>query len=274
MPTSNGQRFSALYGKEMRELRPEIIIILVCTAVISLTMFSRGGSERDFFIVPLFLLMGLAAFLPFISSFKLLNREFSSNTIYFIMSLPVRGGMILSSKYLALLSQYVIGTLAVGAGEFLLLYPHREQIDSFLSSALGVSGSVSSVALVLGLFYLQSVMQLSYALAISFLSQLVGKLTTRMSGLATIGTFLAVLYLGSKIVYLLQQQFLTPLNNPAATGPMGGLTGLFISSDLGVPAQFVTQVSQYLAVNSGIYFVLALVIMLVSIYVYNHRIEL
>ena len=157
MPTSTWQRFSALYGKEMRELRPEITIVLVSAAVICLTMYFRSGNEREFLIVPLFLLMGLAAFLPFICSFKLLNREFSSNTIYFIMSLPVRGGMILSTKYLALLSQYLIGTLAVATSGILLLYPHRDQIDSFLSSSLGISGGISGIVLALSLIYLQNI---------------------------------------------------------------------------------------------------------------------
>lgn len=275
MQTSVWQRFSALYSKEMRELRTEVIIILAAAAMISVTMYFKSGtSARELLIIPIFLLMGLATFLPFISSFKLLGREFSSNTIYFTMSLPARGGMILSSKYLALLSQYLISTLAVGASAFLLLFPHRDEINSFLQTSLGISDGISGLALFLLLFFLQNIVQLSYVIAISFLSQLIGKLVTRFSGLATVGAFLAIFYLGSQVIGLLHEKLLAPISGVDQAKQMGGLPGLFISSDLGVPTQFMTQLNQYLGINILIYAGLTLLLMLLAVYVYNRRIEL
>ena len=274
MQTSAMRRFSALYKKEIRELRPEIIIILASAALICLAFYSWSDEQRPFLIVPLFLLMGLAAFLPFIDSFKLLTREYSSNTIYLTMSLPVRGGMILSSKYLALLSQYLLGTLMVAVSAGVVIYPYRDQIGQLLTSWLGVNEGFGGVAVVLLLLYLQNIMQLSFIIAISFLSQLIGRLTTRLPGLATFAAFLAILYLGGQTVSTLQQQFLDPITGSGNGQELGGIPGVYLQSGLGIPAEFLQQVHLYLAMNSLIYFLLALLIMLIAVYVYNHRIEL
>jgi ABC-type transport system involved in multi-copper enzyme maturation permease subunit len=68
----------------------------------------------------LFLLLGLVGFLPLLSSFKLLSREWSHNTVYLVMSLPVSGAMILGSKMMVLLTQYIVGTLLIGLSGSLL----------------------------------------------------------------------------------------------------------------------------------------------------------
>ena len=65
-------------------------------------------------MVPAVALMGLAGFLPVITSFRILGREWGQNNIYLMMSLQVSGTMKLGSKLLVLLSEYLAGTLLVG----------------------------------------------------------------------------------------------------------------------------------------------------------------
>lgn len=260
MPTSNWQRFSALYGKEMRELRPEIIIVVAMAVLICLTMYAKSGTDaRDLFIVPIFLLMGLAGFLPFVASFKLLGREWSTNTIYLIMSLPVSGGMILGTKLAALISQYLLGTLVVIAAALFWVHPHLPEIISSLNAI-----TVSQTRLVqfipgIAMAYLLSLTWLFYLISVSFLSQLIGKLFTRFNGVITLLVFLATLAFAGWLMDLSRSfcQFSSSFN----------ILGPGLQSSL-------QQAIVFMGVNSAIYFVVAALIMVVSILVYRYRIEL
>lgn len=273
MPTSAWKRFAALFGKEMRELRPELIIVLVSAVFSALLIYIKSGTSRDILILPLFLLLGLAGLLPFVASFKLLGREFSSNTIYLVMSLPVSGGMILGSKLTALLCQYLLGTLAVAGGYLLWAYPHISLIENAMRTSLGISDGLSKVMIFLLMGYLQSIALLMYLVAISFFSQLAGKLVNRFSGLVTLGVFLATLYLGSHIIEIIQQQVFPQLSS-GAPQRIGGIMAPLAAAGTVLPSQFFNQITQFFGINSGIFLGLALLIMILCVYVYNWRIEL
>jgi len=260
MPTSTWQRFSALYGKEMHELRPEIIIVLVSAALICLTMYFKAGSNtRALLIFPIFLLMGLAAFLPFVASFKLLSKEWSNNTIYLIMSLPVSGEMILGAKLAALISQYLIGTLVVIASAALWVLPHLPEIIRSLNSMTGSDQSLMQFIPGIAMAYLLSVTGLFYLISISFLSQLIGKLFTRFVGLVTLIVFLITLYLGGCLMEIPRS-----LINASSSF---NIIGPNMQASL-------QQAVLFMGVNSMIYFVAAGLILFVSILVYRYRTEL
>ncbi|HBQ26772.1 MAG TPA: hypothetical protein DD791_10305, partial [Syntrophomonas sp.] len=87
MQTSSLKKFFKLYSKEMRELRPEILVVLIATLVLNLFFYFKAQELPAMVIVPSMMMLGLAGFLPFISSFKLLGREWNSNTIYLLLSL-------------------------------------------------------------------------------------------------------------------------------------------------------------------------------------------
>lgn len=260
MQTSAWQRFSALYSKEMRELRPEIIIVLAIATVICLVMLQRPYSgARDLLIVPIFLLLGLAAFLPFISSFKLLSREWSNNTIYVIMSLPVKGGMILGAKLAALISQYIIGTLVVIAAATLLVYPHLPDTANYINSMTGTDKGLTQLVPGMAMAYLLTITWLFYLTSVSFFSQLVGKLFTRFFGLITIGAFLITLYLGGWLMHI-PRTLIHPASSFNIIGP-----------DM---ATSIQQAIYFMGVNSIIYFVAAALIFFMAILIYDYRIEL
>ncbi|WP_054695186.1 hypothetical protein [Syntrophomonas palmitatica] len=113
MQVSAGRKFFALYRKEMRDILPEIIVVAAIAIVLTAVVYINNPQMPQLVMLPLLMAMGLTVFLPFVSSFKLLWREWNNNTIYLVMSLPVKGGAVLGSKLLALLSQYLAGSLAV-----------------------------------------------------------------------------------------------------------------------------------------------------------------
>ena len=114
MAASKFKMFKSLYLKDLREARVEVLIVAIATLVSILWIFAKTeGDSRMIIMVPAVALMGLAGFLPVITSFRILGREWGQNTIYLMMSLPVSGTMMLP-KLLVLLSEYLAGTLLVG----------------------------------------------------------------------------------------------------------------------------------------------------------------
>lgn len=233
-------RFGALYNKQMRETLPEMVIIGGAAVLVSLVVYIKIGSILPAVLIAMLMVMGLASFLPIVSSFRL-GQEWNNHTIYLMMSLPVGGGMILGSRLAALLTQYLFGTLIVGVCGLLLavgLFP--EPFDYYLQAIM----PYWDIAVLL---YLLTVVWMVYLISVSFFSQIIGKLVSRFSGLVTIITFFATLWLSGKVMGLmLGQRFIEPPD----------LTAQLLAGLLGTIA------------------LVAAVILALSILVYNRRVEL
>ena len=98
--------FAALYKKHMRETLPEIVVVASVTVLMGLLVYFKMGSLLSAVAAAMVMVLGLASFLPLISSLRL-GQEWNNNTIYLKMSLPVGGGMILGSRLTALLTQFI-----------------------------------------------------------------------------------------------------------------------------------------------------------------------
>ena len=176
--------FAALYKKQMRETLPEIVVVASVTVLIGLFVYFKLGSLLSAVAVAMVMVLGLASFLPLISSLRL-GQEWNNNTIYLMMSLPVGGGMILGSRLTALLTQYILGTLIVGIVGMLLAFGmFPDDFGYYLKLSLPYWDEAF-------LLYLLTVMILAYFISISFFSQIIGKLVSRFSGLVTLVTFIA-----------------------------------------------------------------------------------
>ncbi|HCF71394.1 MAG TPA: hypothetical protein DER33_07420 [Syntrophomonas sp.] len=190
--------FTALYAKEMRDLAAETIIVAGLAVVVNLFLFFKLNHTpyAHILVLPNLMLLGLAAFLPFISSFKLIYREWKSNTIYMLLSLPVKGALVLGAKMAALVTNYIAGTLAVLVSGFIVsLALVGEEIQRALQTIHLTPGVSYGQLLGTGLlFYLLSIAGLIYLVSISFGSQIVGKLVRGYSGLVTLLVFLALLF--------------------------------------------------------------------------------
>lgn len=204
MSTSKSKMFFSLYAKDMRESLPEIIVVAALAVALNGILYLRviqseaAAKLNAFILIPVLMVMGLAVFLPLISSFKLLGKEWSNNTVYLIMSLPVSGAMILGSKLLALLTQYVAGTLIAGITGFILIWdvvPLRDIVTGLIQV---ISAQPQRLTWIL-LFYLLSAVFIIFLISVSFFSQIVGRLSARFSGFITGVMFFFTLYIVGKI---------------------------------------------------------------------------
>ncbi|MDD2586363.1 MAG: hypothetical protein PHT79_04305 [Syntrophomonadaceae bacterium] len=257
MPTSRLGMFSKLYSKEMRELAPEMITVIGLAVLAYIYLFFKTHDYPFAVIGPVFMIGGMAAFLPVISSFKLLSREWKNNTVYLMMSLPVKGGMIMGAKLTALLSEYVLGTLIAGVSGFLLIYALNPELGQVLTSSIPGIGMKLIELWPQGLaLYLTSIVIIAYIASISFFSQMVGKLVSRFSGLVTAVVFIATAYLSGKVGDLFwlnidKQWFTNGIN----------------TFDLNV-------INQFLIINLLFSLALAAVIFTLAVIIYNRKIEL
>lgn len=261
MRNSKVKMLGKLYVKDLHEIIPEIIIVLVGILLLNAWFYLRTPDLAPVVVGPLFLLLGLAGFLPVVSSFKLLSREWANNTVYLIMSLPVSGAMVMGSKILVLLTQYIVGTGLVGLSGYLFwvngisqffvgnpmaeMMQHMEWVQYFLAS------------------YLAGLAFIFFICCNSFFSQVVGKLSRKLSGLITLAVFIAMLIVPGKILnWILDatgiaDQYLSPLAMRYMTGSDPGsamLTALNFSS-LGQ-------------------FLFALLIFILAVVLYNKKLEL
>jgi hypothetical protein len=261
MQTSSLKKFFKLYSKEMRELRPEILVVLIATLVLDLLFYFKARQFPAMIIGPSIMILGLAAFLPFISSFKLLGREWNSNTIYLLLSLPAKGGSILGSKLLALLTQYLIGTVVVTAGGIILvflLFPEPGLAETLRQAcASGIDIRLQTIISSGALFYLMSIVGMAYVIAISFFSQLLGKLVRRFSGLVTAIIFIATFWLMNKLMTPLWQQLWN-----------------YNQLHMNQYNFSVAALNQLVGMNTLIVLAGTVIVFIAAVLVYNHKIEL
>lgn len=190
MAVSKLEMFKSLYVKDLREARVEVLIVAIAAIVSILWIYAKTeGDSRMIIMLPAVALTGLAGLLPIITSFRLLGREWGHNTIYLMMSLPISGTMLLGSKLLVLLTEYLAGTLLVGTISSIAI------IISFpdLLPELSRQADLILITKILISLYAASIAGIVFLFSCSFLSQLCGKLFSRGSGLITLVVFVLLL---------------------------------------------------------------------------------
>jgi len=199
MNTNKGRMFARLYLKDLQDIKMESAIFMVSIAIWNLFLYLKYLSNWPYELSLGFsaIAFGIAAFIPFVESFKLLWDEWKHNTVYLIMSLPVSGTMVLLSKLAVIVTQYMALSLFSTACFLLLAYatPAWEAGWSFIRSVITDQSLPIKFAM---LFYASSVLGIMYTAALAFLSSVVGKLARKHSGLASFGTFLIAGYVCSK----------------------------------------------------------------------------
>ncbi len=201
--SSKIRMFWRLYRNEMHKLLMEIIIFAILAVIINLFFYFKisGPAARDNGLILSLLdsnLLLFAFLIPFLASFRILNQEWSHHTIYLLLSLPASGCAVLGAKLAALFSQLLIGILTVGiCGGILAIAKIPPNQQQLLYSAL--SDPRMSWA---WLFFLSCITGMLALLCISFFSQVVGRLCRILDRLVTGFTFLATLYLASRLHHL------------------------------------------------------------------------
>ncbi|MDS1029796.1 hypothetical protein RDV78_04640 [Bacillota bacterium LX-D] len=189
----------ALYKKDLHELLPEIILVAVLAIMIMLGLTIWGIGPVV--ILPLVILCGLAYFLPVLDSFKMLFKEWSTNAIYLVLSLPVSGNMVFGVKLLALLTQFIIGILITGVTCFITLLFGMAETDTSWAQIWGIFGTDFNVYLKLSLLlFLLTVAVLTFLICLSFFSSILGKVIKKYSGVVTFASFIIFWNLAGKVI--------------------------------------------------------------------------
>jgi hypothetical protein len=258
MPTAGkGRRFWTLYKKELRELTPEIVILIATSILLNVYAYFKAAPLTGLSLtltvgLAAFLpSVGLAAFLPFISSFKL-SREWKNQTVYLMMSLPASGALILGAKLTALMTELVIGGLAAGtAGGLAIMASYPGEIKQLMSMVPNVYSNLALMAL----FGLVNVM---FFCCISFLAQVLGKLVRKYSGLLSFVSFIAILILLSKGIEMINA---------------AGITHFGLGMGLNPPLPFPDP-SSYILYSSVIIAVVSVLVFFIAALIYDRRLEL
>lgn len=256
MHSNKLKMFGQLYKKDLHEIIPEILIVVIGVALITASFFLRSSEPSPVVIVPLILLFGLAGLLPLVASFKLLSREWSNNTVYLIMSLPVSGAMVMGAKMLVLISQFIAGTLLIAISGYVLYVNSLYQYFTPQQPGYMLLQNNPELVKYLLAFYLSGLVLLIFLCCVSFLSQVVGKLSRKFSGLITAGAFITVLFLMGKIFDAVGT--VTTAVSPIAVRTMAINENLFYNLNL----------------SSLIYLVMAVIIFIIAAIIYDRKLEL
>lgn len=235
--------FLKLYQKEMTELKAEIIIT-VLAVIMTTSLLYILGARLGWTTGLALMAAGFAGLLPLITATKIFEKEWNNNTIYLIMSLPVRGGMILGSKLAAVVSQYLIGTITVLVSWAIIIrysFPNEVAlvVNEINGTAWALGFSLYGLTIALGI----------YLISLIFFSQMTARLVNRFRGLVTFITFFTLFVISNKLISPWKWH--------------GGING----------GAFIPPVEPFL-INSLIYLGAAAIIFLGAVIIYNQRVEL
>lgn len=252
MLTKKWTLFAQLYRRDMEKVGKESLGLAGVALVIIL--LSLAPWSKNIVIVPVFIVAGVAMFLPLLTSMLSLHREWRENSIYMLLSLPVGGTAVLGTKLLAALTQLIINTiivLAMGIISGLQFLP-REEIDwTLLWGQFQAGWQQMHAGEILPFLVVLGVLSVVYIICSLQLGLLIGKLFRRFTALATIGGIVAVFWLSTS----LYSGVLKILFNQVNWKPGMGVPNL----ELTVSAVLMAGVIALIFAG--------------SVYVYNHRVE-
>lgn len=194
MQASRFKMFIKLYQKELQNIKTEILLTVFAVAAASMAVYISGPHIR--WTTFLFIMTaGFAGIFPIISAGGMFTREFNHNTIYWVMSLPVGGGMILGSKMAAIISQYLAGTLTVIVSGTVVAYAlYTEEITAVMRQLNPIPWDLA-----LAVYFLTIVFGL-YVVACIFFSQIIARLVGKFNHIITLGTLFGLLWLTHKLI--------------------------------------------------------------------------
>lgn len=246
--------FGKLYTKDLHEVTMEILIVVIGVVLVTAGFLLNSDTPSPVYIFPLLLLLGLAGFLPLLSSFKLLYREWSQNTVYLIMSLPVSGAMMLGAKLAVLMTQYIIGTAMITLSAYLL---YTTNLYQYFNAFLPQLGNYDLVHNLLNV-YVAGLVFLLFLCCNSFFSQVTGRLSRRFSGLITAATFIVTLIVSDGILDMIKNSNLT---GDIKTAQIFGAAASFSANSV-------------MSSSSLGYLLLAVVLFVLAAVIYDRKLEL
>ena len=199
MAASRWNMFKQLFRKDWEQVKTEIYFVLALTLTINLVVNILNIRQA----VPLFVFIFMAPFLvPLYSAVQLFRREWSSGTIYLLLSLPLGGFLIFLSKLLAVLLEFMIQITAVFGltNVFVCLSGTVDprltfNFANFFTSNLAHAPEIHA----LGMAALTILGGLALVTAAIFFSQSLGHLVPKYQDLSAFVVFLLSLWVAIKI---------------------------------------------------------------------------
>lgn len=268
MNPSNSSTLFTLYKKDLLSVKLESLMLLA-TIFLGHLYFSYkistgwpeatilGVSSTIFFIV---------TFVIFVGTFTSISREWSNNTIYLVMSLPIGGKKIFLSKLMAVMTQlFVLGGTSILVGALLSAYFLGVDLINVLAEALGFLSSHQLLkVLVMGIILLFfGIIQI---ILVAFFSTIVGRFFRKFSWIITFFTFIFTNIFIGKINELIIRALIAPVNRHLSVIGSRDFDGQFIVEG-GLPFQFfLLQLTIILLISAGLFFLTAAI--------YDKKVEL
>lgn len=190
--------FRRLFLKEVRSFLPVYGIFAVAVAVLHLFIMLRGLGWQDGTI------LGLSLLLPFLflsaiavgTGFYQLFAEWRTNSIYLLLSLPLRGWKVMTAKLSAVLALLYLTLLANGISFAVFLFGAMNKQTELPDDIPEVLPDVLNTLFNLCWMYALTVIFLIALVQFAFLC---GQLVAKFKWLVVIGAFFAALYLVLRI---------------------------------------------------------------------------
>lgn len=188
--------FRNLFRKEWNSIFPLFGAYSALVVLLHLILlFKRSGMDKDVMFI-------LAVFLPFlfISAIAIgigyyqLHTEWRTNSIYLLLSLPVRGWKVLTAKLAAVIALLLLQLVWIGASFALILL--RVQWDEFSGNGELSLTTLLNVAFNSFWMYVLVVLFLLAVLQFAYLS---GQLVAKFKWLVVMGAFVGALWLVMRI---------------------------------------------------------------------------
>lgn len=198
MEISKGKMFKTLFIKDVLLAKNESLLILGLIIVGNLFLYYKSQTSWPLEMSLAFSWV-LAMFIPlsiFIRSFTSISSEWKENTVYLIMSLPITGSMVLSSKLLALITRLII-LLMVALPFTANLFFRLDMVQMLIGPEFRLDFEIIKI---FAMYLILVILLYTMYLVLAFFSVHIGRLVNKFSGLVTFITFLISNFLVSKIL--------------------------------------------------------------------------
>ncbi|WP_338819641.1 hypothetical protein MTCOM_11370 [Moorella thermoacetica] len=198
---SGWQKLGRLYRKELGDLRLESMVVLGLILLWNLFLYYKASTATwppGTHLVFSLMMLVITGFLPLIESFKIWRDEWKNNTVYLLFSLPVNGQQVVLAKLLAVLTQFILLSLAALLATGALFKATVLNAD-FVMINNEIWRLIRQYRLILAIIAVNGVLELVNFVLLAFLGTLLGQSVRKFSGWVTGTFFLVGMYVAGKL---------------------------------------------------------------------------
>lgn len=183
-----------LFRKEFKSILPLYGVYAVLVGLCHLLLlYKRASLDNDsIFVISLVIPVVFLGLISVGIGYYQLQVEWKTNSIYLLLSLPVRGWMILTTKLAAVLSLITLSLLWIGISFIVILF--RAKWGDLIGSIDMKELFPSLLNITLNSFWLY-ILAASLLIIITQITFLLGQLVPRLNWLVRFATFIGIIWL-------------------------------------------------------------------------------